>query len=141
MVESAIVRELERHGYLVTRTHKELDLCRQDAVESFLAEEKSKYVFLEVAMVDGIADNQNALAKIYGLKYCEFFNKQYGTDYILVMPTNLYGHNDNYHPTNSHVLPVFIRCLIMQRLIDTTVRTFGIQQSLMVHPKNFLIYH
>lgn len=50
-----------------------------------------------------------ALAKISGLKYCEFLNKQYGTDYISVMPTNLYGPNDNYHPTHSHVLPALIR--------------------------------
>lgn len=50
-----------------------------------------------------------ALAKISGLKYCEYLNKQYGTDYISVMPTNLYGPNDNYHPTNSHVLPALIR--------------------------------
>ena len=46
-----------------------------------------------------------ALAKISGLKYCEFLNRQYGTDYISVMPTNLYGPNDNYHPTHSHVVP------------------------------------
>ena len=50
-----------------------------------------------------------ALAKISGLKYCEFLNKQYGTDYISVMPTNLYGPNDNYHPTHSHVVPALIR--------------------------------
>ena len=50
-----------------------------------------------------------ALAKISGLKYCEFLNRQYGTDYISVMPTNLYGPNDNYHPTHSHVLPALIR--------------------------------
>ena len=50
-----------------------------------------------------------ALAKISGLKYCEFLNKQYGTDYISVMPTNLYGPNDNYHPEHSHVLPALIR--------------------------------
>jgi GDP-L-fucose synthase len=50
-----------------------------------------------------------ALAKISGLKYCEYLNKQYGTDYISVMPTNLYGPNDNYHPTHSHVLPALIR--------------------------------
>lgn len=52
-----------------------------------------------------------ALAKISGLKYCEFLNKQYGTDYISVMPTNLYGPNDNYHPEHSHVLPALIRRL------------------------------
>ena len=50
-----------------------------------------------------------ALAKISGLKYCEYLNQQYGTDYISVMPTNLYGPNDNYHPENSHVLPALIR--------------------------------
>ena len=50
-----------------------------------------------------------ALAKISGLKYCEYLNRQYGTDYISVMPTNLYGPNDNYHPERSHVLPAFIR--------------------------------
>ena len=50
-----------------------------------------------------------ALAKISGLKYCEFLNRQYGADYISVMPTNLYGPNDNYHPANSHVVPALIR--------------------------------
>ena len=50
-----------------------------------------------------------ALAKISGLKYCAYLNRQYGTDYISVMPTNLYGPGDNYHPENSHVLPAFIR--------------------------------
>ncbi len=50
-----------------------------------------------------------ALAKISGLKYCEYLNKQYGTDYISCMPTNLYGPNDNYHPLHSHVLPALIR--------------------------------
>lgn len=50
-----------------------------------------------------------ALAKISGLKYCEYLNRQYGMDFISVMPTNMYGPNDNYHPTNSHVLPALIR--------------------------------
>ena len=50
-----------------------------------------------------------ALAKIAGLKYCEYLNRQYGTDFISCMPTNLYGPNDNYHPNNSHVLPALIR--------------------------------
>ena len=161
MVGSAIVRELQRQGYtnIVTRTHAELDLRRQDAVEAFFAEEKPEYVFLAAAKVGGIVANQNALAdfmydnmilemnvihsawkniyprmapqpmkesclltselektneayalaKISGLKYCEFLNRQYHTDYISVMPTNLYGPNDNYHPTHSHVLPALIR--------------------------------
>lgn len=173
MVGSAIVRELERQGYtnIITRTHAELDLTRQEAVEAFFAQEKPSYVFLAAAKVGGIAANQSAsadfmyenmllemnvihaawqngckkleflgssciyprmasqpmtedclltgelektneayaLAKISGLKYCEFLNRQYGTDYISVMPTNLYGPNDNYHPTHSHVLPALIR--------------------------------
>lgn len=50
-----------------------------------------------------------ALAKISGLKYCEYLNKQYNTNFISVMPTNLYGPNDNYHPEHSHVLPALIR--------------------------------
>ena len=173
MVGSAIVRQLQRSGYtnIVTRTHKELDLCRQDEVERFFAAERPEYVFLAAAKVGGIVANSNALAdfmyenmilemnvihsawqngcrkllflgssciyprlapqpmkesclltsaleetneayalaKISGLKYCEYLNRQYGTDYISVMPTNLYGPNDNYHPTHSHVLPALIR--------------------------------
>jgi len=173
MVGSAIVRELTRQGYenIITRTHKELDLTRQDWVEKFFEEEKPEYVFLAAAKVGGILGNAAAkadfmyenmilemnvihaawkngvkkleflgssciyprlapqpmtesclltgelektneayaLAKISGLKYCEFLNRQYGTDFISVMPTNLYGPNDNYHPLHSHVLPALIR--------------------------------
>ena len=173
MVGSAIVRKLEQEGYhnIVTRTSKELDLRRQDAVEQFFAKEKPDYVFLAAAKVGGIMANNTypadfmydnmilemnviksafdnkvkklmflgssciyprmapqpmpesclltseleqtneayALAKISGLKYCTYLNRQYGTDYISVMPTNLYGPNDNYHPKNSHVLPAMIR--------------------------------
>ncbi len=173
MVGSAIVRALEKNGYhnIVTRTHKELDLTRQDAVEAFFEKEKPDYVFLAAAKVGGIVANNEApadfmydnmilemnvihsafknnvkklmflgssciyprmcpqpikeeylltgsleqtneayaLSKISGLKYCEYLNRQYHTDYISVMPTNLYGPNDNYHPTHSHVLPALIR--------------------------------
>ena len=173
MVGSAILRALERDGYhnFVVRTHQELDLCRQNAVEDFFAKEKPDYVFLAAAKVGGIVANSEALAdfmyenmilemnvihsawknhckkllflgssciypceapqpmpesclltsklektneayalaKISGLKYCEYLNRQYGTNYISAMPTNLYGPNDNYHPTHSHVLPALIR--------------------------------
>ena len=173
MVGSAIVRELQRHGYtnIITRTHSELDLTDQKAVDEFFSSEKPEYVFLAAAKVGGIWANANApadflyenmmlemnvihaawkngvkkleflgssciypklapqpmpesclltssleptnegyaLAKISGLKYCEYLNRQYGTDFISVMPTNLYGPNDNYHPENSHVLPALIR--------------------------------
>lgn len=66
----------------------------------------------ESALLTGELEKTNeayALAKISGLKYCEFLNRQYGTDYISVMPTNLYGPNDNYHPALSHVMPALIR--------------------------------
>ncbi len=173
MVGSSICRALEKNGYnnILTRTHKELNLCRQEEVERFFAEEKPEYVFLAAAKVGGIMANSEALAdflyenmtlemnvihaawqngcrkllflgssciyprmapqpmkesclltgeleqtneayalaKISGLKYCEYLNRQYGTEYISVMPTNLYGPNDNYHPTHSHVLPALIR--------------------------------
>ena len=173
MVGSAIVKELKKQGYnnIITRSHKELDLCKQDDVEDFFENEKPEYVFLAAAKVGGIIANQEALAdfmyenmmiemnvihsawknackkleflgssciyprmakqpmkesylltselektneayalaKISGLKYCEYLNKQYGTNYISLMPTNLYGPNDNYHPTHSHVIPALIR--------------------------------
>lgn len=66
----------------------------------------------ESCLLTGSLEQTNeayALAKISGLKYCEYLNKQYKTDYISAMPTNLYGKNDNYHPENSHVLPAMIR--------------------------------
>lgn len=66
----------------------------------------------EEYLLSGYLEKTNeayALAKISGLKYCEYLNTQYGTDYISVMPCNLYGPNDNYHPENSHVLPALIR--------------------------------
>ena len=173
MVGNAICRALAKNGYtnIIVRSHGELNLCRQDEVEAFFAEEKPEYVFLAAAKVGGILANSEALAdfmyenmmlemnvihaawrngcrkllflgssciyprmapqpmkedclltgelektneayalaKISGLKYCEYLNRQYGTDYISVMPTNLYGPNDNYHPTHSHVLPAMIR--------------------------------
>ena len=50
-----------------------------------------------------------AIAKIAGIKMCESYNRQYGVDYRCVMPTNLYGENDNFHPQNSHVIPAMMR--------------------------------
>ena len=172
MVGAAIVRELKRQGYwnVITRTHAELDLCRQEEVKNFFKDEKPEYVFLAAARVGGIEANNRApadfmydnmmvemnvihsawengcrkleflgssciyprmapqpigesclltselektneayaLAKISGLKYCEYLNRQYGTNFICVMPTNLFGPNDNYHPMRSHVLPAMI---------------------------------
>lgn len=67
-----------------------------------------------------------ALAKISGLKYCEYLNRQYNTDYISVMPTNLYGINDNYHEENSHVLPALIRRIHLAKAAgDKNVTVWG----------------
>ena len=177
MVGSAIVRALQSQGQsnLVTRTHAQLDLTNQAAVQAFFADEKPDQVYLAAAKVGGIYANntypadfiyQNlmvqanvvdaafrngvkkllflgssciyprlaeqpmredalltglleptnepyAIAKIAGIKLCESYNRQYGAsqgvDYRSVMPTNLYGPGDNYHPENSHVIPALIR--------------------------------
>ena len=177
MVGGAIVRALQSQGdnKLVARTHAELDLSNQAAVQVFFAEEKPDHVYLAAAKVGGIHANntypadfiyQNlmvqanvieaafrngvkkllflgssciyprlaeqpmredalltgaleptnepyAIAKIAGIKLCESYNRQYGAshgvDYRSVMPTNLYGPGDNYHPENSHVIPALIR--------------------------------
>lgn len=173
MVGAAIVRALRRHGFenIICRTHAELDLTNQAAVEKFFSDERPDYVFLAAAKVGGIVANNNApadfmyqnmmlemnainsawrngcrkllflgssciyprmapqpmkeeylltssleptneayaLAKISGLRYCQYLRRQYGADFISVMPTNLYGPGDNYHPEHSHVLPALIR--------------------------------
>lgn len=175
MVGSAIVRSLTAQGVdtrdIITRTHVELDLTDQCAVQEFFAREKPTQVYLAAAKVGGIHANntypaefiyQNlmlqanvihaahmhgvqklmflgssciypkladqpmaetalltgtleptnepyAVAKIAGIKLCESYNRQYGRDYRSVMPTNLYGPGDNYHPENSHVIPALLR--------------------------------
>ncbi|MBL0641759.1 GDP-L-fucose synthase [Aeromonas veronii] len=66
----------------------------------------------EAALLTGTLENTNepyAIAKIAGIKLCESYNRQYGRDYRSVMPTNLYGENDNFHPENSHVIPALMR--------------------------------
>jgi GDP-L-fucose synthase len=66
----------------------------------------------EDALLTGVLEATNepyALAKIAGIKLCESYNRQYGVDYRSVMPTNLYGENDNFHPENSHVIPAMMR--------------------------------
>ena len=177
MVGSAIMRELTRKGHtnFIYRTHQELDLTNQAAVQHFFESEKPDQVYLAAARVGGIYANntypaefiydnlmvQNnvihqafvngvkkllflgssciypklapqpmsedvlltgkleptnepyAIAKIAGIKMCESYNRQYGeshgVDYRSVMPTNLYGPGDNYHPENSHVIPALVR--------------------------------
>ena len=72
----------------------------------------AKQPILEDELLNGYLEPTNepyAIAKIAGIKMCESYNRQYGTDYRSVMPTNLYGPGDNYHPENSHVIPALIR--------------------------------
>ena len=73
----------------------------------------------ESALLTGILESTNepyAIAKIAGIKLCESYNRQYGTDYRSVMPTNLYGENDNFHLENSHVIPALVRIFMRQKL-------------------------
>jgi GDP-L-fucose synthase len=173
MAGSAIKRNLETRGYqkLITRTHSELDLTNQKAVNDFFKAEKPEYVFLAAAKVGGILANSTypaefiyenlmieanvihaaytngvkkllflgssciypglapqplkeeylltgeleitneayAVAKIAGIRMCKHYNQQYGTNFISVMPTNLYGPNDNYDLETSHVMAALIR--------------------------------
>ena len=173
LVGSALMRNLRARGYenFVTRTHAELDLTDQAAVDAFFAAETPDYVFLAAAKVGGIHANNAypaefirdnlaiqthiihaayknqvrrllflgssciypklapqpmkeehlltgpleptnrpyALAKIAGIEMCWSYNRQYKTQYLAVMPTNLYGPGDNYHPENAHVIPALIR--------------------------------
>ena len=74
-----------------------------------------------------------AIAKIAGLKMCESFNLQYGTNYIAVMPTNLYGPNDNFHLENSHVLPAMMRKLYLAHCLEANDWN-AVQQDLNLRP-------
>lgn len=72
----------------------------------------AKQPMVESALLTDILEPSNepyAIAKIAGIKLCESYNRQYGVDYRSVMPTNLYGENDNFHPDNSHIIPALIR--------------------------------
>lgn len=173
MVGSAIIRQLQKSGEceIVTRSHAELDLTDQSAVQAFFRSERLDQVYLAAAKVGGIHANNTypaefiyanlmiecniihaahragiqkllflgssciyprnasqpmsedalltgpleptnepyAIAKIAGIKLCESYSRQYGRDYRCVMPTNLYGENDNFHPDNSHVIPALLR--------------------------------
>ena len=76
----------------------------------------AKQPVIESELLNGHLEETNepyAIAKIAGMKMCESYNRQYGTDYRIVMPTNLYGPGDNYHPQNGHVIPALIRPLFV----------------------------
>ena len=75
----------------------------------------------ESSLLQGALEPTNepyAIAKIAGIKLCESYNRQYGTDYRSVMPTNLYGINDNFHPENSHVVPALLRRFYEAKMQD-----------------------
>jgi len=184
MVGSAINRKLESKGYqnLLTRTHSELDLTNQQAVNEFFEEMRPEYVFLAAAKVGGIMANSMypaefiyenlmieanvihaaytnsvkkllflgssciypklapqplkeeylltgelevtneayAIAKIAGIRLCKHYNEQYGTNFISVMPTNLYGPDDNYDPETSHAMAALIRRFHDAKVNDTS---------------------
>ena len=185
LVGSALMRKLLAEGYtnIVTRSHHELDLRNQQAVNACFEQEKPAYVFLAAAKVGGIVANMTnpasfiydnlciqtnvihaaylhdvkkllflgssciyprncpqpmkeeyllsgeleqtnecyALAKIAGLKMCQAYNKQYGTNFIACMPTNLYGPCDNFDLETSHVIPALIRKIYEAKINNVPV--------------------
>lgn len=102
MMEANIIHEAYKHGV------QKLLFLGSSCIYPKLVEQPMK----EDALLTGVLEATNepyAIAKIAGIKLCESYNRQYGVDYRSVMPTNLYGVGDNYHPENSHVIPALIR--------------------------------
>jgi GDP-L-fucose synthase len=102
MMEANIIHEAFKHGV------EKLLFLGSSCIYPKLVEQPMK----EDALLTGVLEATNepyAIAKIAGIKLCESYNRQYGVDYRSVMPTNLYGVGDNYHPENSHVIPALIR--------------------------------
>jgi GDP-L-fucose synthase len=102
MIEANVVHEAWRAGV------KRLLFLGSSCIYPRMAEQPMR----EDALLTGTLEPTNepyAIAKIAGIKLCESYNRQHGTDYRSVMPTNLYGPGDNYHPENSHVIPALIR--------------------------------
>jgi GDP-L-fucose synthase len=102
MVQANVVHEAWRNGV------RKLLFLGSSCIYPRMAEQPIREEYL----MNGILEPTNeayAMAKIAGIKLCESYNRQYGTDYRSVMPTNLYGPGDNFHPENSHVIPALIR--------------------------------
>lgn len=102
MIEMNVLKSAYEHNV------KKLLLLGSSCIYPKMAEQPIR----EESLMSGALEKTNeayALSKISGLKYCEYLNRQYGTNYISAMPTNLYGPNDNYHSEHSHVLPALIR--------------------------------
>ena len=102
MIEMNVIHAAWKNGI------KKLEFLGSSCIYPRLAPQPMREDCLLSSTLEG-TNEAYALAKISGLKYTEYLNRQYHTDYISVMPTNLYGINDNYHAEHSHVLPAFIR--------------------------------
>lgn len=102
MIECNIIHQAWRSGV------KRLIFLGSSCIYPKLAQQPMQ----EAALLTGALEATNepyAVAKISGIKMCESYNRQYGTDFRSIMPTNLYGENDNFHPQNSHVVPALMR--------------------------------
>jgi GDP-L-fucose synthase len=102
MIEANVIHQAWRSGI------EKLLFLGSSCIYPRLAEQPIKEEYLLTGLLEP-TNEPYAIAKIAGIKLCESYNRQYGTDYRSVMPTNLYGPGDNYHPENSHVLPAMIR--------------------------------
>lgn len=102
MMEANVIHEAWHSGV------QKLLFLGSSCIYPRLAEQPIKEEYLLTGPLEP-TNEPYAIAKIAGIKLCESYNRQYGTDYRSVMPTNLYGPGDNYHPENSHVIPALIR--------------------------------
>lgn len=102
MIESNIIHQSHRFGV------KKLMFFGSSCIYPKLAPQPLKEEYLLTGLLEP-TNEPYAIAKIAGIKLCESYRDQYGDNFVAVMPTNLYGYNDNYHPENSHVLPALIR--------------------------------
>jgi GDP-L-fucose synthase len=102
MVQANVVHEAWRHGV------QKLLFLGSSCIYPRMAPQPIREEYLMSGMLEP-TNEPYAMAKIAGIKLCESYNRQYGTDYRSVMPTNLYGPGDNYHPENSHVIPALMR--------------------------------
>jgi GDP-L-fucose synthase len=111
MVQANVVHEARANGV------EKLLFLGSSCIYPRMAPQPIKEEYLMSGMLEP-TNEPYAMAKIAGIKLCESYNRQYGTDYRSVMPTNLYGPGDNYHPENSHVIPALIRRFHEARLTN-----------------------
>ena len=116
MIEANVVHEAWRHGV------QKLLFLGSSCIYPRLAPQPIQEAALQTGKLEP-TNEPYAIAKIAGIKLCESYNRQYGCDYRSVMPTNLYGPGDNYHPVNSHVLPALIRRFHEAKVNDAPVVT------------------